>query len=145
MLEMSASSTNKATRPWRHVTNRTFNKQRDSHLRLFTHSWYVISVHRHVRSWYALEADISSMYCKDNVTFYTVDDFGDNDCQSCLCHVKFPIAFFVKLVHIWQTEQVFLWHGVETFHMRCQRHILRIGWFEFVRMRNSSPSFNFHL
>ena len=32
----------------------------------------------------ALEADISSIQCKDDVTYYTFDDFRGNSCQSCL-------------------------------------------------------------
>jgi len=77
---------------------------------------YVISVRRHLRSRDALEADNSSMYCKDDVNYYTFDDFLDNYCQSCLwlndslkcaykyrvngsiCHLKFPKL--VMLAHI---------------------------------------------
>ena len=31
-----------------------------------------------------LEVDISSIWCKDDVTYYIFDDFWDNNCQSCL-------------------------------------------------------------
>ena len=65
---------------------------------------------------FALEADILTVSCKNDVTDYTFDDFQDNDYQSCLwlsndsfkctckycvdgsiCHVKFPK---VVLAHI---------------------------------------------
>jgi len=31
-----------------------------------------------------LKADILSIWCKDNVIYYTFDNFWDNNCQSCL-------------------------------------------------------------
>jgi len=33
---------------------------------------------------FKLEADISSIWCKDDVTYNTFDHFWDNNCQSCL-------------------------------------------------------------
>ena len=52
--------------------------------RLLARSTCVISVSQHLKSWYSLEADILSMWCKDDVTYYTFDDFWDNNYQSCL-------------------------------------------------------------
>jgi len=34
---------------------------------------------------FTLEADISSTWCKDDMTYWTFYDFWDNNCQSCLC------------------------------------------------------------
>jgi len=33
---------------------------------------------------FELEADISSIWCKDGITYYTFAHFEDNNCQSCL-------------------------------------------------------------
>ena len=71
-----------AHRRWRHVSNHTFNEQRDSDCSLVLDA----SSQFDIEILFALMADISSIYCKDYVTYYTFDDFWDNnsDCQSCL-------------------------------------------------------------
>jgi len=50
--------------------------------------WCVISVW-HLRSRYVLVANNSSIFCKDDVTYYTFDDFSDNNCQTWLFNDSF--------------------------------------------------------
>jgi len=70
-LEMSASGANaSAYRRWRHDANRTFINSVIQTVHSFLMRSFSSS-RLHPRSWYELEADISSIYCKHDVIYYT--------------------------------------------------------------------------
>ena len=84
-----------ARRCWHHIANRTFNEQRDSDC-----SFVLDALSQSVvRSCFVLEADISSMLCKDDATYYTFDDYWDKYCQSCL--LLFNDSLKCKVLRWW--------------------------------------------
>jgi len=150
MLETSTSS----------VTNCTFNKKHDSNLP--TCSWCIVTVRGHLRSWYVLEADISSILCKDDVTYkrvtifetktasrgyrYPIKMYNVHATTACvhdtICHFKFPKVVWADILGDASTRRSFVkcfFQDMSTIFFKIRSYLtdieLKISWHLFFETR----------